>query len=271
MTSQKLILLILLSSTFLAGKSSFEIHEPKRDLIDFRVHLQDSSGMHQKWAKAMNADGENLQHLYTDQAIKICEDSTLTAKTQIAAHYWIKKLQISEIKSLFAVEAHKGRGISYEIISYVTSDSRRISQLVIYETHNNQKLRAFEFEETQNKSLDIEIAKLIEKQLLDRRKQWMAYCNSHQVDNLVNDLYSSNTLYFNQRPLVKGKEALIKEYGYMNNERYTLSLHPEMTHTVNDSTVIEIGQCKGSYGGKYILVWKKEDDGQWRIFIDSNI
>jgi ketosteroid isomerase-like protein len=40
---------------------------------------------------------------------------------------------------------------------------------------------------------------------------------------------------------------------------------------VNDNLVYEIGQCKGTYKGKYILVWKKESDGVWRVFIDSNI
>ena len=99
----------------------------------------------------------------------------------------------------------------------------------------------------------------------------MELCNAHDVEGLVNELYSVNTLYYNHKPLVKGREDVIKEYGYMRNEKYSLKLTPLFIEAVNESTVYEIGQCNGSYGGKYILIWKKEADGKWRIFIDSNI
>jgi ketosteroid isomerase-like protein len=57
----------------------------------------------------------------------------------------------------------------------------------------------------------------------------------------------------------------------MSNESYQLTLNPITIETVNPETVFEIGQCEGSYNGKYILIWKKQTDGQWRIWVDSNI
>ena len=270
MTSHKILLFILLPSIFFFGMQRTETPISKLNGIAV-VYPQDSTDVLQKWKKAIETDLIKLKDFYTDQSIRISGDSLYTGPDQIASNYKANKIEISDVEQLYTTEAHKGRGISYEIISFMISDSQRISQLVIYEMHGGEKLRSFEFEMFQNKSLKMDIANSIEKQLIERRKEWMKLCNDHKVNELVQDLYSENTMYYNHRPLVTGREDLIKEYGYMNNEKYTLSLHPEMLHTVNDSTVFEIGQCKGSYGGKYILIWKKEEDGQWRIFIDSNI
>jgi hypothetical protein len=78
-------------------------------------------------------------------------------------------------------------------------------------------------------------------------------------------------MYYNHKPIVQGTENLIQEYGYMNRESYSLQLDPKKSVIVNANFVFEIGQCSGSYGGKYVLIWKKEADGNWRIYIDSNI
>ena len=64
---------------------------------------------------------------------------------------------------------------------------------------------------------------------------------------------------------------MIKEYSYMNNKNYRLNLQPLIVKAVNASFAFEIGQCSGSYNGKYILIWKIDSDGSWKIFIDSNI
>ena len=57
----------------------------------------------------------------------------------------------------------------------------------------------------------------------------------------------------------------------MNNKNYHLQLHPLVVKAVNPNFVFEIGQCTGSYAGKYILIWEKDSDGKWKITADSNI
>ena len=57
----------------------------------------------------------------------------------------------------------------------------------------------------------------------------------------------------------------------MNNKNYRLKLEPLIVKPVSKNLVFEIGQCSGSYDGKYILVWGKDVDGMWKIIIDSNI
>ena len=107
--------------------------------------------------------------------------------------------------------------------------------------------------------------------IAERRALWIRLCNEHNAEKLVTQLYSENALYFNHKPLVKGTDDLVKEYGYMNYPDYSLTLDPLAVETVADDLIFEIGQCSGSYQGKYILIWKKEPDGIWRIFFDSNV
>lgn len=104
-----------------------------------------------------------------------------------------------------------------------------------------------------------------------RREEWVQLCNAHNAAALINELYTEQTMYYNHRPLVVGRPGLIQNYQYMNRENYSLNLTPLKTEQISDDIVLEIGQCSGSYGGKYIIVWKKNRAGKWEVFLDSNI
>lgn len=232
---------------------------------------QDSSLVNILWRDARNAKDSSLLDLYAQDAIKvISEDMILTGPDEIHEHY-SSQATIKYVDNPFSTEANKYRGITYAVNFYKPENAAVIVQLVIYEKEGDTELRAFEYDAARPILNPENIPDEVNEQLKERRKQWMAYCNAHDVPGLVYDLYSHNTMYFNHRPLVKGREALVREYAYMNNEQYSLTLLPRHMTFVNDNTVFEIGQCEGSYNGKYILIWKKEEDGVWRIFIDSNV
>ncbi|MEM6879248.1 MAG: hypothetical protein AAF544_11855 [Bacteroidota bacterium] len=102
------------------------------------------------------------------------------------------------------------------------------------------------------------------------RDRWIQYCNAHEVDRLINEVYTPNSLYYNHKPLVRGRRALIDEYAYMANPEYHLWLDPLHLEAVSDDIYIELGQCYGSYGGQYIIVWQRQDSGDWMVLFDSN-
>lgn len=108
------------------------------------------------------------------------------------------------------------------------------------------------------------------EQIAKQRLRWMQLCNNHQVEDLVDELYVQQPLYYNFKPLIEGSENIINTYSYMNNEWYNLQLHPICINQLSNEIAFEIGQCSGSYVGKYILVWKKGSDGRWRILLDVN-
>ncbi len=102
------------------------------------------------------------------------------------------------------------------------------------------------------------------------REKWMSLCNSHLADKLVAQLYVPEAYYYNRGRLLQGTKALTAEYSYMNMSSYSLKLTPKHIVPVNSEIVYEIGQCSGSYPLPYMLVWKKQKDGNWQILMDSN-
>lgn len=221
------------------------------------------------WISAVNKDSLNtLEGTYNTHAIKILSpDSILNSPTQIANYYNAQKNKITFLESLFRIEANKERGIHYELFKYKTDNHKEYVQLVIWSMENKNVTREFEFtQERTSASASVDTTD-IDK----RRELWMTLCNSHEVENLVKQLYTPNTMYYNHKPIVQGTEDLIKEYSYMNTKSYSLNLSPLTLEVINTNYAFEIGQCSGSYNGKYILIWEKQADGNWKILIDSNI
>lgn len=222
-----------------------------------------------EWVDVINnKNSKDIKDRYTTNAIKIISaDSILNNASGIANYYKNSGERITTIESLFQVEANEKRGIHYEIVKLSTENLKEYIQLVIWKFNDKKKVREFEF----TMKSDLKSKEIDKKIISERRDLWIKLCNEHNAKNLVNELYTSNTLYFNHKPLIIGTENLIKQYSYMNKEKYNLILQPLKLEPVSENLAIEIGQCQGSYGGKYILVWKKEPGGKWKIYVDSNI
>lgn len=161
--------------------------------------------------------------------------------------------------------AHVKRKIKYSVSDRRYENGAEQKRLTIWQSFDDGQVRKVLEYVADHKEVDLYI------DLDDLRDQWMQICSKHNPDSLVRTMYSDNTLYYNHKPLVRGQEALIEEYAYMANKNYQLQLTPEYVEQVNANTIYEIGQCSKSYNGKYILVWKKNDQDEWKIFLDSNI
>lgn len=261
---------------FLLAIIDCELQENKKESIynyQTEIVLSEHNPNHLKnWADDIN-NGNNgninaIKNSYDTNAVKIISENIIIENsTQIANYYINHKDKITSIESILSIEANKEKGINYELVRYETDNLKEFIGIVIWRVENENIIREFEF--TQESTLD---AKNVDTtNIAERRKLWIELCNKNNSENLVKQLYSNNTMYFNHKPIVKGTEQLIKEYGYMNNENYTLNLHPVKLEVVNANFAFEVGECSGSYKGKYILVWKKETNGNWNIYIDSNI
>ena len=223
----------------------------------------------QNWANDINSHNTILIKSYYDSnAIKIIStDSIIEHSTPIANYYKVQNGKISSIESIFSIEANYEMRINYDLVRYKIDDQKEFIGIVISKIENEKIIREFEFTEESS----IESGKVDTTKIAERRKLWMELCNANNAKALVTQLYSNNTIYFNHKPIAKGTADLIKEYSYMNNKNYHLNLHPLILKAVNASFAFEIGQCSGTYNGKYILIWKKHADGNWKIYIDSNI
>ncbi len=222
--------------------------------------------VNQKWKDYINLKSDSISNLYTEQAVKIFDTgNTLVGNERIKDHYQSKSIDVVSIYSDTIIMANKKRGLEYEIGGYKDDKNVNYKHIIIWESKNSKYLRVFEFvvkmEKTNDNLSEID----------SRRELWMKLCNVNNSEALVNELYSINTLYFNHKPLIVGRELLVEEYQYMNRENYELALNPIVVEKINENFVFEIGQCKGSYNGKYIIIWRKNEKDKWEVFIDSNI
>ena len=225
-----------------------------------------TSDYNKQWQQKVNSGAENLGQLYTENAIKVHTDGKLSeGRGKISKYYKDNPHQIESITTVKSIIAVLDSTTVYEIGRFATADQKELAHLILWREENGKLLREVELvaplEETGHFKSEID----------QRRTEWMTLCNAHNAKDLVANIYSENALYYNHRPMIVGQEAIVTEYGYMNNPNYRLNLTPIIFKTINESLVFEIGQCSGSYPGNYVLVWQKNESGDWRIFFDSNI
>ena len=214
-----------------------------------------------KYAKPIS-----IKNFYLDNAVKILYDGTyLSGPKEILQHYEENPMDVKDSRTFIEVVANERRGLTYEMSEITDANDKKYKQILIWKDTDTLRHQAFEhIAPIRDNNVNL-------SEIAERRAQWMELCNAHNSENLINEMYSANTLYYNHKPMVVGRQDLIKEYQYMNRENYNLTLNPLIVEVVNEDCVFEIGQCEGSYNGKYIIVWRKDFSGKWEVFIDSNI
>jgi ketosteroid isomerase-like protein len=203
---------------------------------------------------------------YTQDAVSILPDGTILSKDDNIAERW-KQITtgIPPGKLNRASVVARENEYHYTITTLLTADDRRYVELVVWDQRGGIPRRALEF------IAPYEAHSFHLEEINAARIRWMEYCNAHEVAQLIENCYTENTLYYNHRPLLQGREALVAEYAYMKNPEYQLTLTPIYVEEVSDTLALEVGQCSGSYGGKYFLVWKKQEYGVWQVFLDGNL
>jgi len=226
--------------------------------------LKDSLVANEKWMQAINEkDLVTLEKLYVEDIYGLTPNGIDFSNRDTLIHL-VKNnaFVVKEVQTIKRIEASET--YDYEIGSFKNANDGLMKYVLIWDTSQDMDKRVLEF-------LDFADDTVIDLNEIDlQREAWIKYCNAHNAENLINSMYTENTMYYNHRPMVVGRANLIPIYSYMNNPNYELTLQPLVVEPVSERLVYEIGQCKGSYNGKYILIWKKTDKG-WQVLFDANI
>lgn len=260
--------LLVISATIFSGftPSATKTHMASTSNLSLIKDSLLTSNFNRQWQLNINSGNQGLDVLYTENAVKVELDGTvLEGQAKILEYYRTKAYQIDSIVTVQSFSAVLDSTTIYEIGRFWTSDKKGYAHLILWREKNGKLLRELELmapiESTENFSAQID----------KKRIEWMALCNAHNGKGLVAKFYTMDALYYNHRPMIIGQKAITKEYAYMNDPKYQLTLNPTVFERVNTSIAFEIGQCSGSYPGNYVLVWQKGKDGEWRILFDSNI
>jgi ketosteroid isomerase-like protein len=227
--------------------------------------VSDVVSANQKWMQAINDKNiELLSSLYTENAMVLSSNGVdLASRDEILELVPNSDFVVKSVSTNKRIQANDS--YDYEIGSFINKDNGLAKHLIIWHTSNNEDKRELEFIiETDDSKVNLEEIDI-------QRANWMTLCNAHDAKSLIENVYSENTMYYNRGRLLIGRNDLVKEYAYMNNEQYQLKLNPILVEPVSKTIVYEFGQCEGSYNGKYILVWQKNNEGIWQILFDSNI
>jgi ketosteroid isomerase-like protein len=108
--------------------------------------------------------------------------------------------------------------------------------------------------------------------IIDRRRQeWVAFSNSHLVNDLVTDLYANDALYFDQANIHIGRAEIITAYQYMSDPGFSINLTGLSSCQLQDDLAFELGEYSSNGTvGMYTIIWEKTHDGRWHIALDSN-
>ena len=240
----------------------------KKSLLKDQKEVKSSSEIPNKqWLNAFTKNGSVYQELYFNDALLI-RPSGKVLSTIEQRNEFLTQLK-EEAQSVAVIETIKLVNVTpkvrYEIGKFKVANGGLYKYLLIWKVNSDKQLREVEM------ILKSETNAYDTVSINNMRVKWMELCNAHQVKRLVSEVYHANAIYYSHKPLVVGTEAIVKEYGYMNDEKYQLTLTPIHVEPVTEDIVFEIGQCSGTYGGKYMLIWQKGEDGNWKVLFDSNV
>ena len=170
---------------------------------------------------------------------------------------------VSDVKSYANLAVNTE--FEYEIGGFHTASGKDFAHILIWQTDRGFKRRMVEF--VAKKGV---VSYAVSKEIDAARQAWLKLCNAHSPDKLVAECYTDDAIYYNRGRILRGTEAISEEYGYMANPNYSLKLIPAHVEVVSENMVFEIGRCEGSYNLPYLLVWEKQSNGRWQIYLDSN-
>jgi len=221
------------------------------------------------WQRLLNEQPQHIQTHYTDNAITLTGKGRQLTTTEERKAYLAPLLSpqqsVKSIEPIFCELANPNTDIRYDLSRLKPAVGPDYIQLVIWRDKDGQYVRELDFlaplspDRTDLTALD------------QAREKWIELCNEHDAAVLVEQMYEPEALYYNHRPMITGREQITTTYSYMNNEDYSLHLNPLVVQPVRNDLVLEIGQCSGSYQGKYVLIWRRNAEGQWQIWMDSNV
>lgn len=102
------------------------------------------------------------------------------------------------------------------------------------------------------------------------RDEWMFFSNDHNPEGLVNEVYATDAVYFNNGTIYTGRQSITQKYQYMAKPSWQIKLSPEKVLAVRDDIYFEIGSYQSSGHGHYLLVWEKQNQDSWQAILDFN-
>ncbi len=225
--------------------------------------------LNNEWLQAYNVDPNVVSNSYRGNAVLFFEkENYIKGNQAICQCYSKNRIQIEQLKSIhtsYRVHLSENPDMVYEIGYMVTEKDVRYHFIIIWSKEEGMWLRELEVmvknDSNSNDQEGIDIA----------RKRWVELANEHSPERLVAEVYTKDFTYYNRNTIYQGYEKLSEAYSYMKDPNFLIDLKKEISIVVRPDLIYEMGKWMNSdYSGSYIIIWKKQQNSEWKIAFDSN-
>ena len=222
-----------------------------------------------KFISIMRKNKNEIKNFYIENAILINNNGDcIIGNNQINDYYKNNLKELSSIKSIKTYVRVVAEANVYEIGFYYTKIKSIYSYLTSLRKNGNNWYRELEvlskntINNNTNFNKDIDIKRKMISDIIN---------NEHNVKKLVEKVYENKAYYYSRGNLIQGREKIINSLTHMSNLNSIFNLKPETKIQINPDKAYEIGEWNlNQRTGKYILIWRKQSNDDWKIMLDSN-
>ncbi len=245
------------------NSQSVNIEKPSRVTI-----LPEIDKINEEWINQFNLRSSELENFYSEQALLLPEREKYIKGRQAVSTYHLNKKEkvvIEAIHPVYRMQLSENQSMVYEIGYFTTNDVLVYQYLVIW--NNNEGAWVRELEAVAELSSAADGDSGIDK----ARDKWIELANKHSAMDLAEGIYAEDFIYYNRGEVYEDYKTLAAVYSYMNNASYSVDLKKAICIQVKSDLAYEIGTWHApGMNGNYIIIWCKQQNGEWKIKLDSN-
>jgi hypothetical protein len=229
------------------------------------INFQSISG---NWVQDYNRDASKdlLTKYYLDAAGLFIEGKMIQNSAAIASALHELKAETGKIISFQSLGIHRQNDTRYfEMGQYISnSPDVFLIGIIAWNKQGDQWKKELEIL-YKNQEFDVFDVNGID----EAREKWVELSNAHNHQNLVNEVYTRDAIYFHKAIISKGTQNIVPRYAYMSNPKWSITLESLQQIPVNNNLVLEVGKYTSSGIGLYILIWQRTID-KWQALFDFN-
>lgn len=223
-----------------------------------------------KWLHRTSKDAKKLPRLYLKQALMLHDDEVIRGQEAI-------RLYVADHQNAFVPFTS-----SESQLLFIHSDRKVLDVGFLNVEDERKKIvdqSSYVFawrkvDDTWYHELDIifsDKGQTVADECAAERSTWIKYANGNDRAVMVNSLFLDDAIYLNNAEASIGQAAIADRFDFIKNPNFQINLKNEKFIKIDDSTAVDIGNwLTGDFVGYYLILWKKDAAGAWKIFLYFN-
>ena len=218
-----------------------------------------------KWLLALDG-GLNMHSFYTQKSGLILDNRIHLGQEAINGALQLFRNKTKGLRYFGPIEMVEHDSLRFFDVGYY-KDKRKQNYMYLIAWNKTEEVWKKEMEYIHPFDDD---SKLKEAEINSAREKWERLSNAHDHRALIEQSYTADAIYFNNGKADVGTEAIIARYAYMSNPGWQIDLTPIKVLAVQEDMVYEIGEYRSNGVGHYVIVWVRDESGNWKASFDFN-